>query len=84
MLIDFFASIGWATDLKTVSSATVMKRVERTGDGTKEVYYKKEDNSRYVEIYTDSKNNDIWGFDDVDMTSDYKSCIEIVNKKFDK
>lgn len=29
--IDFFAKIGWAYDLKTVSSDTVRKRVERTG-----------------------------------------------------
>ncbi|VVC27060.1 Hypothetical protein CINCED_3A025520 [Cinara cedri] len=29
--IDFFAEIGWAYDLKTVSAATVRKRVERTG-----------------------------------------------------
>lgn len=29
--IDFFAKIGWAYDLKTVSAYTVSKRVERTG-----------------------------------------------------
>lgn len=29
--IDFFAKIGWAYDLKTVSSDVVRKRVERTG-----------------------------------------------------
>lgn len=29
--IDFFAKIGWAYDLKTVSVETVRKRVERTG-----------------------------------------------------
>ncbi|KAL4084956.1 hypothetical protein QTP88_027817 [Uroleucon formosanum] len=29
--IDFFAKIGWAYDLKTVSADTVRKRVERTG-----------------------------------------------------
>lgn len=29
--IDFFAKIGWAYDLKTVSAETVRKRVERTG-----------------------------------------------------
>lgn len=30
--IDFFAKIGWAYDLKTVSQEIIQKRVERTGD----------------------------------------------------
>ena len=34
--IDLFAKIGWAYDLKTVSNETIMKRVQRTGDGTHE------------------------------------------------
>lgn len=32
--IDFFAKIGWAYDLKTVSNEIIKKRVERTGDGS--------------------------------------------------
>jgi stearoyl-CoA desaturase (Delta-9 desaturase) len=32
--IDFFAKIGWAYDLKSVSDEIVEKRVLRTGDGT--------------------------------------------------
>lgn len=36
--IDFFAKIGWAYDLKTVSEEMVKKRVERTGDGTHEIW----------------------------------------------
>lgn len=32
--IDFFAWLGWATDLKTVSDEMIRKRVERTGDGS--------------------------------------------------
>jgi stearoyl-CoA desaturase (Delta-9 desaturase) len=34
--IDFFAKIGWAYDLKTVSNEIIQKRVDRTGDGTHE------------------------------------------------
>ncbi|XP_047997788.1 acyl-CoA Delta(11) desaturase-like [Leguminivora glycinivorella] len=34
LFIDFFARIGWAYDLKTVSPGMVAKRVRRTGDGT--------------------------------------------------
>lgn len=32
--IDFFAKIGWAYDLKSVSADIIQKRVKRTGDGT--------------------------------------------------
>lgn len=32
--IDFFAKIGWAYDLKTVSTDIIKKRAERTGDGS--------------------------------------------------
>ncbi|XKL62343.1 hypothetical protein PGB90_002176 [Kerria lacca] len=36
--IDFFAKIGWAYDLKTVSEDMIKKRVERTGDGSHMVW----------------------------------------------
>jgi stearoyl-CoA desaturase (delta-9 desaturase) len=36
--IDFFAKIGWAYDLKTVSSDIIEKRVKRTGDGTHQLW----------------------------------------------
>lgn len=36
--IDFFAKIGWAYDLKSVSTDMVKKRVERTGDGSHELW----------------------------------------------
>lgn len=32
--IDLFAWLGWATDLKTVSTEMIRKRVMRTGDGS--------------------------------------------------
>ncbi|KAJ8680143.1 hypothetical protein QAD02_015930 [Eretmocerus hayati] len=32
--IDFFAKVGWAYDLKTVSKDMIEKRVKRTGDGS--------------------------------------------------
>jgi len=36
--IDFFAKLGWAYDLKTVPADMVKNRVERTGDGSHEVW----------------------------------------------
>jgi hypothetical protein len=34
IFIDFFAWLGWATDLKTVPDHVVIQRVLRTGDGS--------------------------------------------------
>lgn len=36
--IHFFAQIGWAYELKTVSDEMVERRVRRTGDGTHEIW----------------------------------------------
>jgi hypothetical protein len=74
-----FQILGWATDLKTVSKATVMKRMERTGDGSK-----RSSEMNGVALVTGTKQNDIWGFDDADMTSELRSCVEIRNKKYDE
>lgn len=38
VFINFFAMIGWAYDLKSVSENMVRKRVERTGDGSHELW----------------------------------------------
>uniref|UniRef100_A0A8D8ZUK7 Acyl-CoA Delta(11) desaturase n=3 Tax=Cacopsylla melanoneura TaxID=428564 RepID=A0A8D8ZUK7_9HEMI len=38
MFIDFFAWIGWAYNLKTVSPDLVAARVKRTGDGSHDVW----------------------------------------------
>lgn len=38
LFIDAFSMIGWAYDLKTVSTDVVEKRVKRTGDGSHEMW----------------------------------------------
>lgn len=38
ILIDLFAKIGWAYDLKTVSKDVIKMRVQRTGDGSHSVW----------------------------------------------
>lgn len=38
LFIDLMAKIGWAYDLKTVSEEMIRKRVERTGDGSHELW----------------------------------------------
>nr|XP_022906575.1 acyl-CoA Delta(11) desaturase-like [Onthophagus taurus]XP_022906576.1 acyl-CoA Delta(11) desaturase-like [Onthophagus taurus] len=57
--IDFFAWLGWARDLKTVSSDMVKRRILRTGDGTKLVMEKNLDDL----VMSDN----IWGWGDENM-----------------
>lgn len=46
--IDVCAKIGWAYDLKSVSTEIVKQRVERTGDGTHNLWgWGDKDQSRY-------------------------------------
>jgi hypothetical protein len=60
-----------------------MKRIERTGDETKQNLIQN-GSARVKEIITESKHNDIWGYLDADMTSEYRNCIEICHPKYDK
>lgn len=54
--LDFFAWLGWATDLKTVSDEMIRKRVLRTGDGTHR--YAKEKITAKELVDTFNNNND--------------------------
>lgn len=67
--IDFFAKIGWAYDLKTVSHEIIQKRIERTGDGT---------HSHKAAI-----DEHLWGYGDENQDAEEKKMIPILNKKFD-
>lgn len=54
-LIEFFAKIGWAYDLKEASQKVVEGRIQRVGDGTHGQYlsvnYTKDKANRFVEEY---------------------------------
>jgi stearoyl-CoA desaturase (Delta-9 desaturase) len=64
--IDFFAKIGWAYDLKTVSKEIIQKRIERTGDGT----------------HPHSANTEhLWGYGDKEQDAEEREMIPILNKK---
>jgi len=76
--IDFFASIGWAYDLKTVAHNVVKKRANRTGDGStyeRTISTMTEDDAHHYQ-----KENAIWGWDDVDMKPEDMQKAEIINK----
>ncbi|XP_069699831.1 acyl-CoA Delta-9 desaturase-like isoform X2 [Periplaneta americana] len=75
--INFFALLGWAYDLKTVSKETIRKRVGRTGNG----WYKVHGNINQVinELHYESKEN-IWGWGDTDMKEEDYKCVELKDK----
>jgi stearoyl-CoA desaturase (delta-9 desaturase) len=76
--IDFFARIGWAYSLKTISEETIRKRIARTGDGTHKFFGKNDSTHNTDSINGDgdhhSHGNHVWGWGDEDMKEeDYKS-----------
>jgi len=76
--IDFFASIGWAYDLKTVAHTVIKKRANRTGDGS--TYERQSAVISTIEHDTYHKENAIWGWDDADMKPEDMEKAEIINK----
>ncbi|GAB1864920.1 Acyl-CoA Delta(11) desaturase [Camponotus japonicus] len=74
--IDFFAWIGWAYDLKTVSPTMVKKRAARTGDGS---MYERTTDHHNTHHHTDD-GPAIWGWGDTDMAAEDIQKVEIINK----
>ncbi|XP_015189781.1 PREDICTED: acyl-CoA Delta(11) desaturase-like, partial [Polistes dominula] len=70
-IIDGFAKIGWAYDLKTVSQEMIEKRARRTGDGTK--YQNIRDQHEH------NHKNSIWGWDDPDINTEDVQDARIIN-----
>ncbi|CAL7934099.1 unnamed protein product [Xylocopa violacea] len=70
--INFFARLGLAQEMKTVSTETIKKRASRTGDGSR---YSTQENQ-----HNTSHENAKWGWGDKDMQPDEIQEIEIINK----
>lgn len=79
--IDFFAWIGWATELKTVPENLIQSRIVRTGDGSHPLSKEK------LEGMDDNNNDDddasrdvehFWGFGDDTMTKQDMKNIKIL------
>jgi len=77
--IDFFALIGWAYDMKTVSNDMIVKRAGRTGDGT----HSNGDGKHSTEDNTYSNGDRIWGWDDSNICNEDRKLTTIINKKDD-
>ncbi|XP_039286045.1 acyl-CoA Delta(11) desaturase isoform X2 [Nilaparvata lugens] len=69
--IDMFARIGWAYDLKMATPAMVQRRILRTGDGSHDSVAAHDHHHHQDEV---------WGWDDKDMTTEDKKLIEIINR----
>ncbi|XP_043674372.1 acyl-CoA Delta-9 desaturase-like [Vespula pensylvanica] len=70
-VIDGFAKLGWAYDLKTVSPEMIQRRAARTGDGTK--YH-------LIDHEYEHASNNVWGWDDSDMIPEDIQDAKILNK----
>jgi hypothetical protein len=82
-VIDFFAWLGWATELKTVPNEIVMKRLLRTGDGTHPYAIKvaEEENNNHSDVSVDAYNQirdteHFWGFGELSTGSASVSAID--------
>jgi stearoyl-CoA desaturase (delta-9 desaturase) len=88
LFIDFFAWIGWAYDLKTVPEKVVRDRVNRTGDGTHELF-EKDQNSNSTsdstmtikETHHDYHQPPVWGWGDEDISQEHLLLTESVKAK---
>lgn len=81
-VIDFFAKIGWAYDMKSVSDDMIKKRVLRTGDGS-HIYSEEQLREKMVDYINnlDHENeNVVWGWLDHDMAEDDRRDVTVSNK----
>ena len=77
--LDLMAAIGWAYDLKTASEDMIMKRVNRTGDGTRKI-------DQLIHGLNDDHHHEddqVWGWGDKDMTEEDFSYVKVYNRKSD-
>ncbi|XP_055633547.1 acyl-CoA Delta-9 desaturase isoform X2 [Toxorhynchites rutilus septentrionalis] len=81
-VIDGFAWLGWAYDLKSVSDEMIKKRVLRTGDGTHQYSESqlREKMVEYVNQMDHENESALWGWDDADMNEEDRMDATVSNK----
>jgi stearoyl-CoA desaturase (Delta-9 desaturase) len=77
VFIDFFAKIGWATDLKTVSDDLIRKRIIRTGPSTTPSTTVSNSVRESFKLDTSSS---VWGWDDPSNSEEDKNLALILKK----
>ncbi|CAL8118625.1 unnamed protein product [Orchesella dallaii] len=92
MFIDFFAWLGWAYDLKTISQTMLKQRLHRTGNGSHnlqgidETIFDKDDFDYSVpadvtELMKDCIHQPIWGWDDETIPEDLRNVTKTLRSK---
>ncbi|XP_013107785.1 acyl-CoA Delta-9 desaturase [Stomoxys calcitrans] len=90
--LNIMARIGQAYDLKTVSDEMILKRIQRTGDGTHPSCTDMNNNQLSGKGITaemlaklDHENEEtmIWGWEDKDVSEEDRKCAKIIDKKDD-
>ncbi|CAL8145710.1 unnamed protein product [Orchesella dallaii] len=79
-LIDFFAWIGWAYDMKTVSEKVIFQRVQRTGDGSHSQNAEVKLNGNGFNNGNSTNEIHSWGWDDVDLRKEDKEVAIVLNR----
>jgi stearoyl-CoA desaturase (Delta-9 desaturase) len=88
--LDFFVRLGWAYDMKTVSDEMILKRIQRTGDGTHSSQQTKDSNgsvkfttAAFRKMLNDEHHEGemVWGWDDKDMKNEDKVDAKIIGAK---
>lgn len=79
-LIDMFAAIGWAYDLKTVSSDVVRQRALRTGDKTWRTEGVVASDGEPVTTHPKINYEDhVWGWNDTKLSDDVRQAATIIS-----
>lgn len=71
---------GWATDLKTVSTEMIQKRILRTGDGSHEYAKQFSIDQKKKADCAERDVGHFWGWNDELMTDEDKTGVTIYNK----
>lgn len=71
--IDFFAWLGWATELKTVPDCMIKRRMMKTGDLREEFCSDLEENKEKYENI-----NNFWGLPDDQIKRDHRKHVKIM------
>ena len=85
-VINLFAKLGWAYDLRTVDPDMIRKRANRTGDGSwRNPDFKPEFGTKRTVRFDINqwRKEQLWGWGDQDMTKNDYDCTEILNKTAD-
>ncbi|XP_061396388.1 acyl-CoA Delta-9 desaturase [Musca vetustissima] len=88
--LNLMAKIGQAYDMKTVSEEMLLKRIQRTGDGSHPSCTDMNNNvttgkgitpEMLAKLDHDNEETMIWGWEDKDVSEEDRLCAKIIEKK---